>query len=372
MTSTADSSFWRGRRVLVTGHTGFKGAWLCALLLRRGASVSGLALPPDTTPNLWAHAPYAREVEEILADVRDADAVRSAVRALRPQTVLHLAAQPLVRRGYAEPVETYAINVMGTVHVLDAVRACSAAENVVVVTSDKVYADRPVPGGYAEDARLGGADPYAGSKAAAELVVETYRSAFFSAPGAPRIASARAGNVIGGGDFAADRLVPDAYRAVVGGEPLRLRRPEAVRPWQHVLEPLHGYLLLAESLASTRATACAYNFGPAERAVSVRTVAQRFVRGMGAQAARAIVIERTAEHETAVLEVDSSSAHALGWAPRWSTADAVDASAAWYRAFAAGTPAGALVERDLAAYERAAVRTRFAKARDLVPTSLPA
>ena len=352
MTSIADGSFWRGRRVLVTGHTGFKGAWLCALLLRRGAEVSGIALAPDTTPSLWAEAPYADHVAEIIADVRDADAVRTAVERLRPQTIFHLAAQPLVRRGYAEPVATYATNVMGTVHVLDAARHCASVEEVVAVTSDKVYADDPVPGGYTEHARLGGADPYAGSKAAAELVVETYRSAFFSSPGAPRIASARAGNVIGGGDFADDRLIPDAYRAVTSAVPLTLRRPDAVRPWQHVLEPLNGYLVLAESLATERARGVAYNFGPAERAVSVRTVAERFVRGMGIRPERAIVVEPSAEHETAVLEVDSSSARALGWAPRWSTATAVDASAAWYRAFRDGTAAATLLERDLAAYER--------------------
>ncbi len=183
MTSIAQGGFWRGRRVLVTGHTGFKGAWLCAILLRRGAAVAGLALPPDTVPSLWALAPYASEVDGRIVDVRDAEATASTVAALRPQTILHLAAQPLVRRGYAEPVATYATNVMGTVHVLDAARRIGSVENVVVVTSDKVYADDPQPGGYTEDARLGGADPYAGSKAAAELAVETYRSAFFSRPG---------------------------------------------------------------------------------------------------------------------------------------------------------------------------------------------
>jgi CDP-glucose 4,6-dehydratase len=349
--SIAEDGFWAGRRVLVTGHTGFKGAWLCALLLRRGARVAGIALPPDTEPSLWRRAPYAAEIDGRALDLRDAEATAAAVAALRPQTVLHLAAQPLVRRGYAEPIATYATNVMGTVHLLDAVRRCDAVENVVVVTSDKVYADRPLAGGYGEDARLGGADPYAGSKACAELVVETYRSAFFSHPTAARIVTARAGNVIGGGDFAPDRLVPDAFRAVAGGVPLRLRRPDAVRPWQHVLEPLHGYLSLARAMACGQAAFESYNFGPAEPASSVRAVAERFVRALGAQAERAIVVEPGGAHETAVLEVDSSRAQAeLGWQPRWSTATAVDASAAWYRDFLAGEPVERLVARDLDAY----------------------
>ena len=335
----------------MTGHTGFKGAWLCALLLRRGAAVSGLALPPDTTPSLWAALPYAAEIDERIADVRDAGSVAAAIAELRPQTVFHLAAQPLVRRGYAQPVETYATNVMGTVHVLDAVRRSDAVENVVAVTSDKVYADRPHPGGYAEDARLGGADPYAGSKAAAELVVETFRTAFFSGRGAARVATARAGNVIGGGDFAPDRLVPDAFRAVASGTPLVLRRPDAVRPWQHVLEPLQGYVMLAEALAHGSASPEAYNFGPADGAVAVREVAERFMHGMGVAPERGITVEPSGEHETAVLEVDSTRAREmLGWRQRLHTAAAVDATAAWYRDFLAGERPDRLVARDVDAY----------------------
>ncbi|HEY4440332.1 MAG TPA: CDP-glucose 4,6-dehydratase [Candidatus Elarobacter sp.] len=351
MSSIAEAHFWRARRVLVTGTTGFKGAWLCALLARRGAQVSGIALLPETSPSLWERAGIAAHVEQRFVDLRDAAATAAAVNALAPQTVLHLAAQALVRAGYAAPVETYAVNVMGTVHLLEAARRCPSIEEIVVVTSDKVYADDPRPGGYDEGSRLGGADPYAGSKAAAELVVETYRRAFFSAPGAPRIATARAGNVIGGGDFAPDRLLPDAFRAVSADEPLPLRRPDAVRPWQHVLEPLHGYLTLAEALHAGRARYDAYNFGPDE-AVAVRTVAERFVRAFDVDPARAIRIASAAEHETAVLEVDSTRARAdLGWRPRWNTADAVDRTAEWYRDFLTGEPAAALIARDLAAYE---------------------
>ena len=319
-------------------------------MLRRGARVAGIALPPETSPSLWELLPLGADVEERLVDVRDRDGIAAAIGALRPKTIFHLAAQPLVRRGYAEPVETYAINVMGAVHVLEAARSAGELETVVVVTSDKVYADRPRAGGYAEDARLGGADPYAGSKAAAELVVETYRSAFFAAPGSPRVATARAGNVIGGGDFAPDRLLPDAYRAVAAGAPLVIRRPDAIRPWQHVLDPLHGYLRLAETLADGSAPPGAYNFGP-ERAESVRAVAERFLAALGSARDPAVVVEPSAEHETAVLAVDSARAHAqLGWSPRWPTEAAIDAAAAWYRGFHAGEPALELVERDLDAY----------------------
>jgi CDP-glucose 4,6-dehydratase len=351
MTSIAEGGFWRGRRVLVTGHTGFKGTWLCALLLRRGAAVSGLALEPDTTPSLWALAPYAGEVDSRIVDVRDGDRVAATVAELRPQTIFHLAAQPLVRRGYAEPIATYATNVMGTVHLLDAARTAAGVEEIVSITSDKVYADDPQPNGYAEDARLGGADPYAGSKAAAELVVETYRSAFFSRAGAARVVSARAGNVIGGGDFAADRLIPDAYRAVEAGKPLVLRHPEAVRPWQHVLDPLHGYLALARAVAAGAAAHGSYNFGPAPVAVTVRDVVDRFMAAIGAPADRRIVVEPSAEHETAVLRVDSSRAQTeLGWQPQLETHRAIDATAAWYRDFLAGESVGRLVARDIDAY----------------------
>jgi CDP-glucose 4,6-dehydratase len=350
MTSIAEGGFWRGRRVLVTGHTGFKGSWLCALLLRRGAAVCGIALPPETSPSLWALLPYGAQVEERLVDLRDRDGIAAAIGALRPQTIFHLAAQPLVRRGYAEPVETYAVNTMGTVHVLDAARRAADLENVLVVTSDKVYADRPRADGYSEDARLGGADPYAGSKAAAELVVETYRSAFFSVDGSPSIATARAGNVVGGGDFAPDRLLPDAYRAFAAGAPLVIRRPGAIRPWQHVLDPLHGYLRLVEAVSAGTAQPGPYNFGP-ERAASVHSVAARFLSALGASRDPAIVIEPSAEHETAVLAVDSTRARSqLGWVPRWPTEAAIDAAAAWYRDFHAGAPVLGLVERDLDAY----------------------
>ena len=344
-----DPAFWRGRRVLVTGNTGFKGAWLCALLHRLGARVSGIALAPETSPNVWQAAELAREVDAWTVDVRDAGAVGTAVADCAPEIVLHLAAQALVRRGYREPVETYATNVMGTVHLLDALRRTPSVTDIVVVTSDKVYADAPVRGGYTEDHRLGGADPYAGSKAAVELVVETFRQAYFA--DGPRLSSARAGNVIGGGDFSADRLVPDFVRAIAAGTQLVLRSPDATRPWQHALDPLTGYLTLVERAAANPACVGAWNFGPAEQGVRVREVVAILARAWGIDAAGAYRIEPAAEHESAELAVDAGRSRArLGWEPRWSVTEALERTAAWYRAFLDGAAARTLVERDLDAY----------------------
>jgi CDP-glucose 4,6-dehydratase len=340
---------WHGRRVLVTGHTGFKGAWLCALLVRAGARVNGIALAPEGAHNLWSSAGLHDAVDARLVDLRDEAATAGAVEAARPEVVFHLAAQPIVRRGYREPVLTYATNVMGTVHLLEAIRRRSEARAVVVVTSDKVYADAPQPGGYGEDARLGGADPYAGSKAAAELVVETYRAAYFSGGSGPAVATARAGNVIGGGDFSADRLLPDFFRSLEAGTPLTVRRPEAVRPWQHVLDPLAGYLTLAEALLRAPAAfAEGWNFGPVE-AVPVRDVVAWFAQAWGGGAGWRV--EGGGEHETHRLEIDAAkSRRRLGWEPRWDTRAAVERTAAWYRDYLGGAPAAALIARDLEAF----------------------
>jgi CDP-glucose 4,6-dehydratase len=339
--------------VLVTGHTGFKGAWLCALLLRLGARVSGIALAPPPGPNLWTDAGYEKSVESRVLDIRDSASVASEIARLRPETVFHLAAQPLVKYGYREPIETYATNVMGTVHVLEAIRKVSTVQEAVVVTSDKVYRDAPVAGGYHEDAPLGGYDPYAGSKAAAELVVETYRSAYLTGTGTAVIASARAGNVIGGGDYAQDRLVPDFVRAIATDTPLILRHPEAVRPWQHVLDPVSGYVRLAEALHSDSALAAAWNFGPPAAAVSVGDLVDIFSRAWGPQAQRGIRIEASDIHETALLEIDSSRARRdLGWEPRWDVPTSITRTAEWYRDQGDGEQASDLVERDLNAFER--------------------
>jgi CDP-glucose 4,6-dehydratase len=351
------ASAWQGRRVLVTGHTGFKGTWLCALLLRLGARVSGIALPPVGAHSIWRSSNLEREVDSHLVDVRDEAATARAIGAIAPEIVLHLAAQPLVRRGYREPVLTYATNVMGTVHVLDALRSSSATRAVVVVTSDKVYLDQPVAGGYTEAARLGGNDPYAGSKAAAELVVETYRAAYWSDGRGPALASARAGNVIGGGDFSEDRLLPDFFRALEAGVPLVLRSPNAVRPWQHVLDPLAGYVLLAETLAHDPSAARAWNFGPDGNGVPVREVVEQFARGWGPGADAGYRFEPSSEHEAERLEIVSAfSRERLGWRPRWDTPAAVARSAQWYRDYLEGASTAGLIARDIEAYERALVQ----------------
>lgn len=326
------SAFWRGKRVLVTGHTGFKGAWLSLWLTRLGAEVHGFALPPGTTPALFDQLGLAAVMDHRLGDIRDAGAVRSAVEAVQPDLVLHLAAQSLVRRSYREPVETWAVNVQGTVHLLDALRTLERICAVVIVTTDKVYQNREWSHAYREGDRLGGHDPYSASKAATELAVSSYRSAFFE--GSPvRIASARAGNVIGGGDWAEDRIVPDIVRALGRGEPVAIRNPAAVRPWQHVLEPLSGYLSLARQLFETGdpALTSAFNFGPEPG--DVRTVSDlvdaALSRWPGQREASA---EAGAPHEAGLLGLTIDRAAAvLDWYPRWRFDDTVAATIDWYR-----------------------------------------
>jgi CDP-glucose 4,6-dehydratase len=256
-----DPTFWRGRKVLVTGHTGFKGAWLCYWLTRMGARVVGLALPPSTNPNLFSEAAIGSRVESLIVDIRDLQATRRAIVGAKPEIVFHLAAQPLVLRSYKAPVETFSTNVLGTVHVLESLRDLSDVTVAVMITTDKVYANREWVYPYREEDPLGGHDPYSASKAACEIVISSYRSSFLREQGVA-VASARAGNVIGGGDWSADRLIPDIARAWERGDYVRIRRPDSVRPWQHVLEPLCGYLVLAERLAANSNLADAYNMGP--------------------------------------------------------------------------------------------------------------
>ena len=252
----AFGNIYRGKRVLVTGHTGFKGSWLCEWLLALGADVTGLALPPPTSPALFDQLGLASRVKDRRGDIRDLATVRAAVEAARPDFVFHLAAQPLVRLSYAQPVETYATNIMGTVHIMEAVRLAGIACTVVVVTTDKCYENHERAHAYREDEPMGGHDPYSSSKGAVELVVSAYRRSYFSAPDSPvRLASARAGNVIGGGDWALDRIVPDCIRSLQRGEAIPVRNRHATRPWQHVLEPLSGYLWLAARLAGADKTA---------------------------------------------------------------------------------------------------------------------
>jgi CDP-glucose 4,6-dehydratase len=344
-------AFWRGRRVFLTGHTGFKGSWLALWLEHMGAVVTGYAIDVPTTPSLFEAAHVANGVESISGDVRDLGALATSMRRARPELVFHLAAQSLVRRSYDEPAETFATNVLGTVNVLDAARGIDGLRSVVVVTSDKCYG--PAENAHSEDDPLGGVDPYSASKAAAELVTGAYRHSFFSTRG-PAVASVRAGNVIGGGDWARDRLVPDVMRAALDGTSAVIRNPGHVRPWQHVLGPLAGYLGLAERLSLDRALACAWNFGPLEdEAQPVGWLVDQLVERWPSPIATSFPETNDGGHEAAALRLDSSRARdVLGWKPAWSLERALDATVEWYRAFASGEDVRAVAIAQIEEYER--------------------
>ena len=330
---TPEASFWTGRRVLVTGHTGFKGSWLLTLLDSLNAQVTGLSLAPDTTPSMFETVGGASLCDHHIADIRDVAAVETIVTRAEPEILLHLAAQPLVRASYADPIGTYQTNVMGTAHVLEACRKTPSVRTIVSVTTDKCYANDGRAEGYREDAPLGGHDPYSNSKACAELVSACWRDSFLGEQGTG-LATARAGNVIGGGDWSADRLVPDAIRAFSTGRTLEIRNPDAVRPWQHVLEPLTGYLLLAQALTTDPARfARGWNFGPAPADMaSVRDVIGLLGRHWGVTQPWAAQ-PGDHPHEAAMLTLDSSAAaDLLGWRPRLTLDQALALTADWYRA----------------------------------------
>jgi CDP-glucose 4,6-dehydratase len=351
-----------GRRVLVTGHTGFKGSWLIAWLLGLGAEVGGYALAPPTDPSLFEALGLRDRVAHVEADVRDAAALRAVVARFAPEIVFHLAAQPLVRLSYEQPHLTYETNVMGTVNLFEAVRATSSVKAVVNVTSDKCYENREEDHAYGETDPMGGFDPYSSSKGCAELVTAAYRRSFFAPEARVRLASARAGNAIGGGDWAADRIIPDCVRALSAAEPVIVRNPDAVRPWQHVLEPLAGYLWLGAKLwRDGAAYAGPWNLGPEPRgATTVRSVVEGFIGAWGGGEWRptvAAVAENVAHaaaegaatprHEAHLLQLDITKAREqLGWRPAWDVERAVAATARWYREFyAAGAAHEAVVRR---------------------------
>ena len=327
-----DPDFWRGRRVLLTGHTGFKGAWLALWLQTLGAHVTGFSLGVPTDPSLYELARVGDGMTSVDGDVRDHRAVAVAMADAKPEVVIHMAAQSLVRRSFAEPRETYATNVMGTVNVLDAVRADDGVRAVVNVTSDKCYENREWEWGYREDEPMGGHDPYSSSKGAAEIVTAAFRRSYFSEPDGTRLASARAGNVIGGGDWGEERLVPDIMRAALAGEAVRVRNPNSIRPWQHVLNPLSGYLVLAQALCDSPEPAGGWNFGPPEEdARPVGWIVER-TAALWPGGLRQTLDDGPHPHEARYLKLDSSRARArLGWRPLLGLDTALQATVDWYR-----------------------------------------
>jgi len=343
-----NKEFWRGRRVLLTGHTGFKGAWLAFLLKNLGAELTGLSLAPNTTPSLFAALKLDQSMHSHIGDIRDAALVKQVVQDCRPEVVLHLAAQALVRPSYREPLATFATNIMGSAHILEALRGQDGAKVAVMVTTDKVYRNLEQIHPYPETAELGGHDPYSASKAASELLISSYRDSFLAEQGLT-VAVARAGNVIGGGDWSEDRLLPDAIRAWENGQTLQVRRPQSVRPWQHVLEPLAAYLTLAQAGYQNTDLAQAWNFGP-DGAATVREVVelarQEFGRG---DVDFAVKVEGV--HEAGLLSLDASKAREqLAIEPRWDLSAAVSRSVRWYADFLTGIPAQELCQRDIDAY----------------------
>lgn len=346
----ASKAFWKGQRVLLTGHTGFKGAWLSLWLDKLGASVTGVALAPDTVPSLFRAIDPVASLTSHFADIRDRDALAAIVREARPTLVIHMAAQALVRRGYRTPVETFAVNVMGTAHLMDALRDTEGLKAILVVTTDKVYRNLEDGRAFREDDALGAHDPYSASKAATEIAVSSWAQSYFRDRGVP-VATARAGNVIGGGDWSEDRLIPDTWRAITSGQKLVLRNPDSTRPWQHVLEPLAGYMRHVEALTTDTAPE-ALNFGPYPSDVlKVADVAEALLAGMGHEAGW----HRDSganPPEMRTLSLDPGLAErAIGWRPRLTSRQAIAWTAEWYGRFDRGEAANDLCLEQISRYE---------------------
>ncbi len=345
-------SFWSGRRVLLTGHTGFKGGWLALWLRELGADLRGFALPAETTPAMWDVVQLQQTIEGDFADIRDSSALASAMRHFQPEIVLHLAAQPLVRESYRAPVETYATNIMGTVNLLEAVRATPSVRAVLVVTTDKCYENSEWLWPYREQDRLGGFDPYSSSKACVELICASYRDAFLRDADVA-LATARAGNVLGGGDWSSERLLPDVFRAWQEGREVVLRYPGATRPWQHVLDPLMGYLQLAQALVvDSERHSEAWNFGPDSAGLAtVGEVVRRLAEHWPGEALWSVSGDAQ-PHEAGLLALDSSKArHLLGWVPRWSLDTALKHTLDWHLAWRGGNDMGAFTRQQIANHQ---------------------
>lgn len=356
-------SFWRGKRVFLTGHTGFKGSWLSLWLQSMGAEVTGFALNPATNPSLFDVANVGAGMLSVIGDVRDLNLLQKTMQEADPEIVIHMAAQPLVRYSYINPVETYATNVMGSVHLLEAVRHTKSVKAVVNVTSDKCYDNKEWVWGYREDEAMGGYDPYSNSKGCAELVTAAYRSSFFNpadyAKHGVAIASARAGNVIGGGDWAGDRLIPDFIRAIVAGETVVIRSPNAIRPWQHVLEPLSGYLVLAEKLyVQGNQFAEAWNFGPSDSdAKSVEWIISQLVSNWGNGSSFKVDASIANLHEAHFLKLDCSKARInLGWKPQWDATETIKRICAWHKAHLNGQDMKVYALGEIGQYEASALK----------------
>lgn len=350
-----DKAWWQDKRVFITGHTGFKGAWLSHWLSRWGATLGGMSLPP-TQPSLFAELDLASRMESHIGDIRDADLVMKRLREFEPEIVFHMAAQPLVRLSYREPIATYATNVMGTIHVLEAARATSSVRAIIGVTSDKCYANKEWPWGYRENDPMGGHDPYSSSKGACELVIDAWRKSYFSGRSGPRLASVRAGNVIGGGDWAEDRLIPDIVRAFEAGVPVVVRSPRATRPWQHVLEPLSGYMTVAQKLVDEGADwAEPWNFGPsADDIRPVGDIIAQMVQVWGDGAQWRSEEEADPEkriHEAQTLALDSSKARQrLGWRPVWTLEQTLNRIVDWSKRRQAGVSVASLCDEEIESY----------------------
>lgn len=347
-----NATFWHGKRVFLTGHTGFKGSWMSRVLLNVGAVLTGYSLEPPTQPNLFSLADIESRMTSVIGDVRDYNALRRAFGAARPEIVIHMAAQPIVREGYRNPRATYETNVMGTVNLLECVRTIGGVRSFLNVTTDKVYLNREWVWGYREDETLDGYDPYSNSKSCSELVTHSYYNSFFRSPDAPAISTARAGNVLGGGDFAQYRIIPDCVRAVSEGRTIGVRNPYSIRPYQHVLEPLSAYLMIAEKQYEDKRFAGWYNVGPDDcDCVSTGELVDMFCRCWGEGAAWENQAEANAPHEANFLKLDCAKLKAtFGWNPRWHIVEAVAATCQWSKVWLSGGDVPAEMDREIEAF----------------------